>query len=101
LCLRGHTDWVRSVAVSADGRRIVSGSDDRTVRGWDAGSGAELLCLQGHTSWVWNVAVSADGRRIVSGSDDRTVRGWDAGSGAELLCLRGQRSSAPLPASHP
>eukprot|EP00741_Cyanophora_paradoxa_P013763 tig00020710_g13286.t1 len=120
LQLQVHTSYVNSVAVSADrdpeacgrdGRRIVSGSDDRSVRVWDAETGAELLQLQGHTGPVTSVAVSAqkrrkagagalshdrdpeacgrDGRRIVSGSDDRSVRVWDAETGAELLQLQG------------
>ena len=37
--LEGHTDWVSSVAFSPDGKQIVSGSDDRTVRRWDAATG--------------------------------------------------------------
>jgi len=88
-CLRGHEQLVASVAVSPDGRRIVSGSRDETVRIWDVVSGEELACLRGHESGVWSVAVSPDGRRIVSGSADRTVRVWDANSGEELACLRG------------
>jgi len=87
--LRGHEGTVRSVALSGDGRRIVSGSEDRTVRVWDGETGAELRCLRGHQDWVWSVALSADGCRIVSGSRDRTVRLWDAASGEELRCLRG------------
>jgi WD40 repeat protein len=88
-CLRGHTNMVCSVATSRDGRRIVSGSDDLTVRVWDAESGAELACLRGHTDKVTSVAMSPDGRRIASGSCDKTLRVWDAESGAELACLRG------------
>jgi WD40 repeat protein len=80
---------VNSVAYSPDGRRIVSASWDKTVRVWDARSGAELACLQGHTDEVYSVAYSPDGRRIVSGSNDDSVRVWDARSGAELSCLRG------------
>ncbi len=60
------------MATSPDGRRIVSGSADQTVRIWDADSGAELACLRGHTDRVWSVATSPDGRRILSGSDDQT-----------------------------
>ncbi|HKQ77659.1 MAG TPA: TIR domain-containing protein [Blastocatellia bacterium] len=75
--LKGHKAPVRSVAVTADGRRIVSGSDDNTVRVWEVESGRRLARLEGHTNWVLGVAVMTDGRRIVSGSDDKTVRVWD------------------------
>jgi WD40 repeat protein len=66
--LEGHTDWVRAVAVSPDGRFIVSGSDDRTVKVWELESGRLLRSLEGHTGRVRAVAVSPDGRFIVSGS---------------------------------
>jgi WD40 repeat protein len=66
--LEGHTDWVRAVAVSPDGRTIVSGSRDRTVKVWEAESGRLLRSLEGHTDLVRAVAVSPDGRTIVSGS---------------------------------
>ena len=77
------------VAVTPDGARIVTGSDDKTARVWDAGTGAELLRLKGHTGTVWGVAVTPDGARIVTGSDDKTARVWDASTGAELLRLEG------------
>ena len=78
-----------SVAFDPQGRRIVSGSGDGTVRVWDADTGAELHCLRGHAGWVKSVAFDPQGRRIVSGSDDGTVRVWDAATGTELHCLRG------------
>ncbi len=46
--LRGHEDSVSAAGFSPDGARIVSGSDDNTVRVWDAASGKELLVLRGH-----------------------------------------------------
>ena len=55
------------MAVSADGRRAVSGGRDGTVRVWDLDTGAPLHTLTGHGGWVHAVAVSADGRRAVSG----------------------------------
>jgi WD40 repeat protein len=85
---------VVSVAFSPDGTRIVSGSDDETVRVWDTVSGAEALPpLRGHENGVTSVAFSPDGTRIVSGSDDKTVRVWDTVSGAEALSpLRGHKN---------
>ena len=64
--------------------RIVSGSYDKSVRVWDALTGAELKVLRGHISGVSSAAFSPDGARIVSGSYDTTVRVWDASTGAEL-----------------
>ena len=71
-----------SVAFSPDGKRIVSGSGDKTVRVWDVDTGKPIgQPLTGHTAVVSSVAFSPDGKRIVSGSGDDTVRVWDADTG--------------------
>ena len=79
---RGHTDGVSSVAFSPNGRRVVSGSRDCTIRIWDTGTG-ELIAgpFEGHTYAVWAVAFSPDGTRVVSGSEDHTIRMWDTKAG--------------------
>jgi WD40 repeat protein len=65
------------VAFSPDGKRIVSGSADKTLRLWDAETGKAISKpLKGHTGEVISVAFSPDGKRIVSGSTDRTLRIW-------------------------
>ena len=69
--------------------RIVSGSDDKSVRVWDASTGRHVLTLDGHTNWVRSVAFSSDGTRIVSGSEDNSVRVWDASTGRHVLTLDG------------
>ena len=57
----------------------MSGSDDKTIRLWDAETGAQSRGpLVGHQGWVRSVAFSRDGTRIVSGSSDNTIRWWDA-----------------------
>ena len=76
---------VVAVAFSPDGQRIVSGSEDKTLRLWDAKSGAPIGApLRGHDDAVSSVAFSPDGQRIVSGSGDKTLRLWDAKSGAPI-----------------
>ncbi|TDL18729.1 tricorn protease domain 2-containing protein [Rickenella mellea] len=80
----GHTDWVTSVAFSQDGRCIVSGSDDTTIRVWDVETGVSQP-FAGHTSSVTSVAFSQDGRRIVSGSIDKTIRVWDVETGVSQI----------------
>ena len=83
--LQGHTSSVRSVAFSQDGRYIVSGSADRTIRVWNAQTG-DLVGnpFQGHTDSVLSVALTPDGRHIVSGSHDRTIQVWDAQTGHQV-----------------
>ena len=83
---KGHTDVVLSVSFSPDGKTIVSGSWDNTVRIWDAQTGGNVVGpLKGHPYPVYSAVFSGDGKQIASGSWDKTIRVWDAKSGRLVL----------------
>lgn len=86
---KGHTGPILCLALSADGKKVLSGGQDRTIRIWDAGSGKELAKLEGHSEAVAGVAFSRDGKNVLSGSHDRTLRFWDAETGKEIMKLEG------------
>jgi eukaryotic-like serine/threonine-protein kinase len=102
LTLQGHGDAVLSVAHSPDGKRIITGSYDKTLKVWDAGTDQETLTLKGwHTDPVWSVAYSLDGKRIVSGTFDKTLKVWDAAAGRQILTLRGHTGAVSSVAYSP
>ncbi|KKF94956.1 Vegetative incompatibility protein HET-E-1 [Ceratocystis platani] len=69
--------------------RLASGSEDHTVKIWDAVSGTCLHTLESHDDRVTSIVFSNDGQRLASGSDDKTVKIWDATSGACQYTLEG------------
>src|SRR5688500_8952577 len=75
--LRGHTNDVRSVAVTADGQTLVSGGDDLTVRVWDVAAGKERTALRGHEGRIDFVAVTPDGRTVASADQAGVIKLWD------------------------
>jgi len=79
--LQGHEGSIKCLAASVDGRRVISGSSDNTVRIWDAETYDCLKVLKGHQDSVNSVAISKNGRQIVSVSSDRTVRVWNEANG--------------------
>ena len=87
FALVGHTDRVRSIAYSLDGKRLITASHDGTARVWDAANGRQILVLQGHGGPVLSAAFSPDGLRAATGSYDKTTRVWDVSTGRQLLVL--------------
>jgi GTPase SAR1 family protein len=87
--LKGHKKPVNCVAITPDGRRAVSGSDDNTVRVWDLESMKSVSIFVGHTDPVAGVAITPDGKRAVAGSMDNTVRVWDLESMKSISILKG------------
>jgi WD40 repeat protein len=76
---------VFSVAFSPDGKQIVSGSGDKTVRLRDTETRTQIgESMLGHKVPVYSVAFSPDGKRIVSGSEDKNIWLWDAATGKQI-----------------
>lgn len=73
--LRGHTEWVRTIAVHPDGRHILSGAYDNDLRIWDLSTGSCVSVLQQHTRPVVSTAISPDGNTILSlGLDGKLIQ---------------------------
>ena len=64
---KGHTHFVVSVALSGDGKHLVTGSFDNTACLWEAASGKKLQTFQGHSDKVTSVALSGDSKHLVTG----------------------------------
>jgi WD40 repeat protein len=99
--IRGHSSQINSVAFSPDGTRLVTGSEDKTIRVWDFATGEELHRFVGHTRPVNEVAFSPDGHLVASGSTDATARVWDTRTGEQVAELDGHSQRVNCLAFHP
>lgn len=85
--LTGHSDTVRSLAISPDGQTLVSASHDKTIKIWQLSTGREIRTLRGHSHYIFTVAISPDGQIIASGSWDDTIKIWQLSTGREIRTL--------------
>jgi WD40 repeat protein len=92
--LKGHSNWVWSLAFSTRLPLLASGGEEHVIRLWDINTGRSLRVLTGHTNSVVSVAFGPDGRTLASASHDGTVRLWDAVLGMSLNVLSGHHDRA-------
>ncbi|GBP89955.1 hypothetical protein EVAR_63749_1 [Eumeta japonica] len=90
IVMRGHDDHVIT-CLQFYGNRILSGSDDTTLKVWSAVTGKCLRTLVGHSGGVWSSQMVGD--LVISGSTDRTLRVWNAKTGQCLKILAGHTST--------
>lgn len=93
LSLKGHQGRIVRARFSSDGKYVVTGSMDKTVRVWHASSGKELARLAGHDQWIFDVAMDPQNKWVISGSKDGTARIWDWTTGRSLFKLIGHNSN--------
>jgi len=95
--LKGHSEIVKSIQVTSDGRFAISGSNDTTVKIWNLEAGTCVGTLEGHQNAVDSVAISSNGALIAStGFQDHTVRLWDWRSGACLQVIKHEVNKDPI-----
>jgi len=99
--LSGHAGGIGRIAWSPDGTILASPSQDKTIRLWDAGTGACLRILEGHHEGVHVVAFAPDGRMLASGGGDfppkdASIRLWNIDSGELLKRFPDTRNRSPV-----
>ncbi|MBT3218828.1 MAG: WD40 repeat domain-containing protein [Proteobacteria bacterium] len=88
--LRGHRRSVTALCFTPDGDKLLSTSQDRTVRVWDSGAGHGLdTWFGGHRDWIRAIAVFD--KTVATGGDDGSIRLWDHESGERLTQLPGHQ----------
>ena len=87
--------YLRSLAWSPDGTKLVTVGFDGTIRIWDAASRSQERVITGHDDdYIRSVSFSPDGRMFVTAGNDGTVRVWDAQTGAPIRTLEGHTGRA-------
>ena len=89
LVLKGHLYPVWDVSLIPDINRVVSCSDDKTIKVWDLDTGKCLATIKGHTKGIGGIAATFDGSRVLSASDDGTLKLWNHGTGNCNATLKG------------
>jgi COMPASS component SWD3 len=81
LTLSGHTEPVRALTLSSDGKILASGGDDKTIKLWNLSTNALLHTLTGHRDRIKSILMTPDGQTVISSSFDNTIKklelmGW-------------------------
>lgn len=85
--LTGHEAWVSSLCFSEDGKTLVSGGADQTIRFWDLATRREMAVYQGHHAEIWALSYAPDRRTLWSGGKDGSVLVWGVEPSSKPMAL--------------
>jgi WD40 repeat protein len=80
--------WIGAITFTPDGRTLITGSRDCTIKFFEMPQVAEIRTLKGHGGWVRSLVVSPDGKVLASASDDQTIKLWDVATGRAFRTLK-------------
>jgi WD40 repeat protein len=81
--------WIGAMTFTPDGKLLITGSRDTTIKFFEMPTLTEARTLKGHSGWVRTFAMSPDGTVLVSGGDDQTIKFWEIATGRNFRTLKG------------
>ncbi|MFB2877694.1 tetratricopeptide repeat protein [Floridanema aerugineum] len=87
--LTAHSDYLRSVLISPDGKTLFSASDDKTIKIWELSTGKLVRTLTGHTHYIYALAISPDGKTLFSAGAENNIKIWELSTGKVIRILSG------------
>lgn len=87
-----HVGRVFTIAFAPDGKTLLAGAWDGSIRLWDVATEKEIRQYAGHKGWVRSVAFTPDGKTFASGGKDKIISIWDTDKGKELRRLQGHQN---------
>ncbi|BBD59441.1 serine/threonine protein kinase [Nostoc sp. HK-01] len=91
--LKSHSHYVKTLSISQNGKTLVSGSSDKTIKIWNLADGSLIRTISGHNSGVIAVAISPDNQTLVSSSNDQTIKIWNLETGTLIHTLKGHEGA--------
>ncbi|KXX73738.1 Vegetative incompatibility protein HET-E-1 [Madurella mycetomatis] len=91
--LKGHRDWVTSVALSRDHSIFASASSDQSIKIWNTATGKCEKTIEGHLAWVKSLVFSHDGKYLASASSDKTIKLWNTEGWKYVRTVEGHEGS--------
>ncbi len=85
--------WIGALIFTPDGKTLISGSRDNTIKFYEMPTLREFRTLREHTGWVRNLLVTNDGKVLISASDDNSVKMWNLQTGKCFRTLKPHKSA--------